>query len=253
MFNFRCGHCKALLPEWEEAARKVHGNGAVLGLVDATIDEDLARQYGVQGFPTIKIFPGGKKNASSAKDYEGGRQMEQIAQYVLAEVDRSGIPKEIPELISADVMDEICKGEQNTICVFAALPHILDSGADGRNSYKDVVTAASKSVRGMSFSFAWFEGSTQPDLENALELTFGFPAMAAYSIEKGVYAVHRSSFTETNIRQFLMGITTGKQPTYKITNVPKVQTVEPWDGKDGVPFEEESLEDIMGWDDEDEF
>ena len=30
-----------------------------------------------------------------------------------------------------------------------------------------------------------------------------------------------------------------------------VVDAEPWDGKDGVPIEEESLEDIMGWDDDD--
>ncbi len=248
-----CGHCKALIPEWEEASKKIHGSGASLGIVDATVHEDLAQEFRVEGFPTIKVFPGGvnTNGSSSAMEYQGGRQAEQIVQYVLAEVDRSGVPKEIPELVSPDVMDDMCKGGQNTICVFAALPHILDTGADGRNKYRDIVTAASKAVRGMSFQFLWFEGSTQPELENALEMTFGFPAIAAYSIEKGVYAVHRASFTETNIRKFLMGITTGKQATYKIASVPSVKTVEPWDGEDGAPYEEEfSLEDIMG---DDEF
>eukprot|EP01083_Nonionella_stella_P072418 195307_1 len=239
-----CGHCKALIPEWEEAAKKVHGNGAALGVVDATVEESLASEYGVQGFPTIKIFPGGVTTANSAMEYQGGRQSAQIVQYVLAEVDRSGVPKEIPELLSAKNMEETCA---SGICVFAALPHILDSGADGRNKYRDILTAASKSVRGMSFKFLWFEGTTQPTLENAFELTFGFPALAAYSMEKGVYAVHRSSFTESNIRKFLMGITTGKQPTYKIDAAPSIESVEAWDGLDGEVMEEEfSLEDIMG-------
>jgi hypothetical protein len=31
-----------------------------------------------------------------------------------------------------------------------------------------------------------------------------------------------------------------------------VVKTEPWDGKDGVPIEEESLADIMGWDDDDD-
>ena len=252
-FAVRCGHCKQLLPEWEEAATKLDGTGATLGWVDATAEESLAQEYGIQGFPTIKVFPGGKgKSSYSAMDYEGGRQTSQIVQAALEEVDRSGVPKEIPELVSEDVMRENCEGSGSKICVFFALPHILDTGADGRNKYKEVMTAASKAVRGMAFNFLWFEGGAQSDLENALELTFGFPAVAAYSVDKGVYTVHRGSFSESNVRKFLTGITTGKQGTYKISKVPTINTVEPWDGKDGVPFEEEPLEDIMGWDDDDD-
>jgi protein disulfide-isomerase A6 len=32
----------------------------------------VAQQYGVQGFPTIKFFPSGKKDGQ-AEDYDGGR------------------------------------------------------------------------------------------------------------------------------------------------------------------------------------
>lgn len=256
-----CGHCKALLPEWEIAALKLQKMGAMLGVVDATVEESLASQFGVQGYPTIKIFPGKgasdkKRGPRDAMDYQGGRQAEQIVQYIMEEIDRSGAPKEIPELVNQDILNDTCHGggehDQNVICVLVALPHILETGAEGRNKLRNIMTAASKSVRGMSFEFLWFEGSAQPQLENALEMTFGFPAVVAYSMDKGVYAVHRSSFNEANIRKFLTGITAGKQQIYKIANVPKVVTVEPWDGKDGVPIEEEPLEDIMGWDDDDE-
>lgn len=243
-----CGHCTALKPAWNEAASKLKGSGASLFIVDATEEESLARQYQVQGFPTIKIFPGGKgKTASSAMEYEGGRETEQIVQYTLAEVDRSGMPKEIAELTSKDVLKETCSSGSNTICVFAALPHIADSGADGRNKYRDILTAASKAVRGMPFEFLWFEGGSQPDLETALELTFGFPAVAVYSESKSVCAVHRSSFTESNIRMFLTGITTGKSNFFKLNRVPEIVTVDAWDGNDAEVIEEEfSLEDIMG-------
>ena len=240
-----CGHCKNLIPEWTKASSQLINSGATLAIIDATEEEALAAEFGVQGFPTIKIFPGGKKNKSDVMDYEGGREAEQIVQYVLQEVDRSGVPKEISELTSQAILDETCQG-RNKICVLAALPHILETGAEGRNKYKAIIMDASKAVRGMAFQFAWFEGSSQPQLEKALDLTFGFPAIAAYSMEKGVYTVHRSSFTEMNVRKFLMGITTGKQATYKIEEVPLVETVERWDGKDGVPFEEEY------WDDDDD-
>jgi protein disulfide-isomerase A6 len=247
-----CGHCKSLVPEWEIAASKLIKNGATLATVDATVEEALAAQFQVQGFPTIKLFPGGTKKSgpSDAMDYQGGRESAEIVQSIMAEVDRTGVAKEIPELISQDLLEETCSGEgQNVICVLVSLPHILETGAEGRNTYKDIVTAASKAVRGMAFEFMWFEGGNyQTQLEESMELTFGFPAIAAYSMDKGVYAVHRASFTEQNIRKFLTGITTGKLPTYKVRDMPKVVTVDPWDGKDGVPFEEEPFE----WDDDDD-
>jgi len=248
-----CGHCKSLLPEWEIAASKLSKAGVSLATVDATTEEALAAKFQVQGFPTIKLFPGGiKKGPGDAMAYEGGREAEQIVQTLLKEVDRSGVPKEMEELISQGMLEDSCSpGEgQNVLCVLVALPHILETGAEGRNNYKEIVDKASKSVRGMGFEFMWFEGGNyQTKTEEALELTFGFPAIAAYSMDRGVYAVHRGSFTEQNVRKFLMGITTGKVATYKIMSVPKVVTVEPWDGKDGVPFEEEPFE----WDDDDSY
>lgn len=249
-----CGHCKTLLPEWAAASIKLHGSGAMLGVIDATIETELAAEYGIEGFPTVKLFPGGVgKSSSSAVTYEGGREERQIVQFILDEVDRTGVPKEIPELTDAQVMDETCAVDGSTLCVLFALPHILDSGAEGRNKYREIMGEATRAVRGMSFGFAWFEGgSEQSKLESALGLDFGFPAVVAYSNKKGVYIVQRDSFTVANIRRFLTGITAGKRQAFPIDAVPFVKTVEPWDGKDGVAFEEESLEDIMGegWDGE---
>lgn len=246
-----CGHCKQLLPEWEIAASKLDGHGAVLAVVDATVEKALAAKYKVNGYPTIKLFPGGApKKHSDAQDYQGGRKAAEIVQYVLAEVDRTGVPKEILEMTSAKVLEDNCKGHNN-LCVLAALPHILDSGAEGRNKYRDLLAKVAKSFRGSAFTFLWFEGSSQPELEQALELTFGFPALVALSLEKQAYAVLRGSFTEKAISSYLTGITTGRQPTIKLEKLPTPVTVEPWDGKDGVPLEDEiPLSEIMGWDDE---
>mmetsp|Transcript_30822 Transcript_30822/g.30329 ORF Transcript_30822/g.30329 Transcript_30822/m.30329 type:complete len:124 (+) Transcript_30822:406-777(+) len=68
-----CGHCKKLEPEWNEAASKLKGT-VKLGKVDATVETALAGRYGVQGYPTIKVFDYGLgKSDSRAYDYPGER------------------------------------------------------------------------------------------------------------------------------------------------------------------------------------
>jgi protein disulfide-isomerase A6 len=247
-----CGHCKSLLPEWDDASLALDGQGAFLGVVDATKEEALAQIYGVQGFPTIKIFPGGpNKTSSDATDYQGERTARSIVKWALTEVDRSGIPKDIPELTSQSVLHEECEGH-NRICILVALPHILDSTAEGRNKYKDLIARMAKSTRGSgAFQFVWFEGgSNQLELEKALDLTFGYPAVVGLSMEKQAYAIFRGSFNEQAVGKFVAGITTGREPIVKLNNpLPPVTTTDPWDGQDGVPFEEEPLDDF--WDDDD--
>ena len=134
------------------------------------METELASMYGVQGYPTIKLFPGTKTNKTyrDAKDFHSERTAQAIVQYIMAEIDRSGMPKEIPQLLNYKTLQETCSGH-NEICVIGALPHILDSGADGRNKYRDVLSNVSKTFRGSSFHFLWMEGTTQPELEQVLE------------------------------------------------------------------------------------
>jgi hypothetical protein len=54
-----------------------------LGALDATVHTVKSSQYGVQGYPTIKYFPPGKKDASSASEYNGGRTGSDIVNWAL--------------------------------------------------------------------------------------------------------------------------------------------------------------------------
>ena len=64
----RSGHCTKLKPEYEAASEQLKGV-AKLVAVDATAAQGLAQQFGIEGFPTIKVFPKGKKNVKKFEDY----------------------------------------------------------------------------------------------------------------------------------------------------------------------------------------
>ena len=65
----RCGHCQRLTPEYKKAASALKGV-VKLGAVNADEHRSLGGQYGIQGFPTIKIFG---KNKNKPEDYQGSR------------------------------------------------------------------------------------------------------------------------------------------------------------------------------------
>jgi len=68
-----CGHCKKLTPIYDELAKNLkHNQNLVIAKLDATLNE--VEQVSIKGFPTIKFFPAGKKDAPL--DYDGDRTVE---------------------------------------------------------------------------------------------------------------------------------------------------------------------------------
>ncbi|KAI1368824.1 thioredoxin-like domain-containing protein [Xylaria arbuscula] len=74
-----CGHCKALAPEYEEAATSLKEKDIKLVKVDCTEEQDLCQTYGVEGYPTLKIFRG----PDNITPYSGQRKSAAIQSYMI--------------------------------------------------------------------------------------------------------------------------------------------------------------------------
>lgn len=71
-----------MAPEWQRAATALKGIAKV-GAVDASAHQSLGQQYGVSGFPTIKIFGANKR---SPTNYQGGRTADAIVEQVISQL-----------------------------------------------------------------------------------------------------------------------------------------------------------------------
>lgn len=239
-----CGHCKALAPEWEQAASDLKG-AVKLGALDATAHEKKAAEYGIRGFPTIKVFGPAASSANDAQDYQGARTASGITSYALQALEKLGGGLKIKELNSADVLTDFCSGKSS--CVIAVLPHITESGKSGREGYLNTLEEAAKLVRGKPFKFAWIQGGDQLDFEKRFELTFGYPSVVAINLDRKRYVVQRGAFSAQSIGSFLQGVLQGKEATVSFDEFPALKTVEPWNGEDAKAevIEDEDDDDIL--------
>jgi protein disulfide-isomerase A1 len=74
-----CGHCKKLTPIYDElAANLKHNKNLVIAKMDSTANE--VESVSIQGFPTIKFYPAGKKNAPM--DFDGDRTVEGFTKFL---------------------------------------------------------------------------------------------------------------------------------------------------------------------------
>lgn len=74
-----CGHCKALGPQYSQAADILEAKEIPLAQIDCTEEQELCQEHGIKGYPTLKVFRG----ESEPSDYEGPRSAEGIVNYMV--------------------------------------------------------------------------------------------------------------------------------------------------------------------------
>jgi hypothetical protein len=293
-------------PDWDKLKKEFKDTPNVLiGETDCSgTGQSFCGQNGVQGYPSLKTFKGGKSS-----DYNGAREFSGLKRHVekelnprpacsleskdacskedrkvleeseaMSKAERSAKIKEIEaeikakqqqakdlekeakqlganlELIKAggqkvekveQLLDDAemrahCEGRT---CVIAFLPHILDDGAKGRNERIQSLTEAMhvKKKDGMSVGFLWSQGGDQYEMEEALGLSFGYPAVIAINFAKGRFGVHRGTLDKEATAMFLTSLARGGVPLAPIPDKAKAVKADVWDGKDGKPPVEEDL------------
>ena len=76
-----CGHCKQLLPKYEEAAKKLKEKNPKILLARMDATENEIESVHITGFPTIKFYPGNKKDKAPI-DYSGERTTDAIINFI---------------------------------------------------------------------------------------------------------------------------------------------------------------------------
>nr|XP_033790133.1 protein disulfide-isomerase TMX3 [Geotrypetes seraphini] len=73
-----CGHCKKLEPVWQEVGIEMKNSRSLIkvGKMDATVHSSIASEFGVRGFPTIKLLKG-----DLAYNYRGPRTKDDIVEF----------------------------------------------------------------------------------------------------------------------------------------------------------------------------
>ncbi|KAL6906874.1 disulfide isomerase 1 protein [Trichoderma evansii] len=74
-----CGHCKALAPEYEEAATTLKDKNIKLAKIDCVDEAELCKEHGIEGYPTLKVFRG----LDQVSPYTGQRKAGGITSYMV--------------------------------------------------------------------------------------------------------------------------------------------------------------------------
>ncbi|KAF9381465.1 protein disulfide isomerase (PDI) protein [Podila verticillata] len=134
-----CGHCKNLTPHYKAAAKNLHGI-VKLGAIDCDDDQNkpICGQYGIQGFPTIKVFPSSRTGKSSVKypqDYQGERSGRAIVDHLV-----KMIPNDIQLVTSNPTSGKIINIDEFTDAEDSARALLFTKKTTSSNMYKGLAT-----------------------------------------------------------------------------------------------------------------
>lgn len=176
-----CGHCKSLTPAYAAAAKQLAESGSEIKLatVDSTVEQDLAKQYDVKGYPTLKFFSEG-----ATLEYNGGRTQDDIVSWLKKKTGPAA--EEVKSVSDLNKFKE--SGEVVVIGAFK------DTDGDAAAAFLQVA----KSLDGVQFGI-----TSNGDVIKELEVK-GDAVVLFKKFDEGRNDL-TSSLDESNIREFIQG------------------------------------------------
>jgi len=235
-----CGHCKNLKGPFKQAAKKLNGK-VKFANVDATVHTALAQRFGVQGYPTIKVFTGAGSSRTQGKPYNGGREESDFVAFA----NTLAPPPKVTELVDAKAF----KPCETDLCVIAVLPDLYQARAGERTKMIAALKKTAKKHKASGLHWLWTARGLQPDVEEKIfRSTSAFPAFATFNGLKKAVVPFSKGFSEDAFDQWVSALSSGRSKAFIVSDFPTVTTVAAWDGKDAPEedFDEPSLDDLFG-------
>lgn len=185
-----CGHCKRLHPEYDKAAESL-GGVVNLGRVNCDDEKELAHRFGVQGFPTIKIFNAGKEAKKSPEDYQYARTAGALVNTVMSKFNSLADP--VKKLDDLQVVKQFV---ENTATSRAIL---LTSKDSNPSLFKSIAVE----LKNRDVSLAYIPNKAQSTVLSAIDSDLKAPALLLYTKDSTSFIKYDGKMKKYEILKFL--------------------------------------------------
>jgi protein disulfide-isomerase A6 len=199
-----CGHCKSLRPEWAKLATNLKGIAKV-AKIDASVNRQFDQTFGLKGYPTIVMIPGGAKDKSVYIPFDGARKADAMTEWVKEKI-KTNRGFLVERLTSEQKWKENCLDLYNPLCIVVFLPHILDSSPEERSIYLEMVKSTVNNFRDKPVSFMWAQAGDHQEFQDIFALNAGFPSVILVNPMRNLFSIMRSSYSEENLEEWLKDI-----------------------------------------------
>ena len=122
-----CGHCKKLAPEYARAAQALAQETPALSLakIDTSVHKAIGTKYGIEDFPTLKLFTKG-----TPTDYNGGRTEPEIISWMKKKTGPASkaltTPEEVEAFQSGEVAVVMFSAEEALLATYESVARAND-------------------------------------------------------------------------------------------------------------------------------
>ena len=191
-----CGHCKKMAPEFEKAATTLLDNDppVTLAEVDCTVHGELCQQYGVSGYPTLKVFRNGQ-----ASDYNGGRSYGDMVKIMAGQAGPSSA-----EVSDTDKLQKYLDSKTNVVMGF-----FESEKADGADAFQK---AANELRESMKFAHSFDAEVAKAAGQEMNSIVLLRPKVMKSKFEEQVEVYDKEKYTVGLIRNWIKSASKGLAP-----------------------------------------